>query len=141
MRYTTLELEYTDVLWFGVNQKHAVAAFTSGGTACVPEFVRQSKEETEQLEDFFLRQLPASTQCSFCSRDDANAWIPECRRFAEKGLYCFDRSERLGIDYELMTRPQVPLRLEQLPPHIAALLQSHLLDVDFTHADTVVLGG
>ncbi len=55
MRFTDIELEYSDILWFAVDRNGYLAGFTSGGTLFVPEFVRKSKEEAELLETFFVR--------------------------------------------------------------------------------------
>ncbi|NBI81307.1 hypothetical protein D3Z48_04280 [Clostridiaceae bacterium] len=55
VRFTDIELEYSDILWFAVDRNGYLAGFTSGGTLFVPEFVRKSKEEAELLETFFVR--------------------------------------------------------------------------------------
>ena len=57
MRYTIIDLQCEDILWFGLDINGNVLAFTSGGSGNVPEFVCRSKEETELLIDFFNKYM------------------------------------------------------------------------------------
>lgn len=137
MKYTAIELEYSDIMWFGIDKNRYIAAFTSGGIAYVPEFVCQSKEETELLEDFFTNQLNASTQYLLCVVDENNALVQDCKRLSERGLYYFDMSEKSGVDYDLMSYPLDPLKLEMLPSHIVDILQSHMVNFDFANSKSI----
>lgn len=71
--------------------------------------------------------------------DENNFLVEDCKQLSEKGLYCFDMSEKAGIDYDLISCPQTPLRLEMLPSHIMDILQTHVLNVDFANSNDVKL--
>ncbi|MBD5101435.1 MAG: hypothetical protein HDT27_01825, partial [Subdoligranulum sp.] len=65
VRYTDIDLQIWDILWFAVDKNGYIGAFTSGGSNVVPEFVCCSKEETEILENYFSEYLKPSTACMF----------------------------------------------------------------------------
>ena len=112
MRYTDLDLETTDLQWFGVDRLGRIATFTSGGQATVPEFVCRSQEENEWLLDFFLDQLGKSTAYLLHVKDEDNDLIKDCKLLSEKGLYCFDvLFDESDIEYTLQSSPQVPILL------------------------------
>ena len=39
MKYTEIELQYEDIMWFGVDRNGVVFECTSGGVGCVPLFL------------------------------------------------------------------------------------------------------
>ena len=49
MRYTNIDLQILDIMWFAIDRSGHIGAFTNGGINIVPEFVCCSKEETELL--------------------------------------------------------------------------------------------
>lgn len=48
MRYTDIDLQSTDIMWFDVDKNENIAAFFSGGGFCVPEFVCKSIDKRLQ---------------------------------------------------------------------------------------------
>lgn len=77
MRYSAIDLQCEDIMWFGIDTNGCILAFTSGGYGPVPEYVCRSKEETTLLENFFLEQLAVSTDARMDIEDDGS---PTCRR-------------------------------------------------------------
>lgn len=61
MRFSEIDLQCEDIMWFAVDENNAVVAFTSGGCGNIPEFVCCSREETEALENFFMNEAEIST--------------------------------------------------------------------------------
>lgn len=137
MRYSNIDLQCTDIMWFGIDIEGHIAAFTSGGEAFVPEFVCRSKSETELLENFFLNQLEASTQYILAVEEKDNYLIRDSKILSSKGLFCFDVSSAKDIDYELISHPQTPLSMDDLPTEIIIILQSHRMRNSFTNTENI----
>lgn len=134
MRYTDIDLQSTDIMWFGVDKNGDIAAFFSGGGFYVPEFVCKSIEETELLEEYFLEELVPSTQYTLYVEDKDNSLIRDCKSLSEKGLYCFDISDKECIDYEIISCPEKPIKIDSLPKNIYAVMQLHNMNVSFAGA-------
>lgn len=139
MRYTDIDLQSTDIMWFGVDKNGNIAAFFSGGEFCVPEFVCKNIEETELLEEYFLTELVPSTQYALQVEDKDNSLIRDCKSLSEKGLYCFDISDKDGIDYEIISCPEKPIKVDSLPKNIYAIMQLHNMNVSFADARRIVI--
>lgn len=139
MRYTDIDLQSTDIVWFGVDKKGNIAAFFSGGGFCVPEFVCKSIEETELLEEYFLTELVLSTQYVLYVEDKNNSLIRDCKSLSEKGLYCFDISDKDGIDYEIISCPEKPIKVEALPKNIYAVMQLHNMNASFADVSEIII--
>lgn len=137
MRYTDIDLQIWDILWFAVDKNGYIGAFTSGGSNVVPEFVCCSKEETEILEHYFLEELKPSTVCIFGVAYEDNDLMRDSEALSQKGLFCFDMSEQTASNYDLLSYPQTPLSYVALPQQIRGLLESHKINSDFTNAKTV----
>lgn len=139
MRYTDIDLETSDIMWFAIDKNGYIGAFTSGGMNIVPEFVCRSKEETELLEDYFLNSLSPSTAYILDVCDADNFLMRDSKSLSEKGLFCFNMSEEAKTDYDLLAHPQIPQNFESLPKNIYNILKFHRISCDFTIAKTVKL--
>ena len=53
MRFSEIEFQCEDITWFGVDANNHIVAFASDGIGNIPEFVCRSKEETDELYNFF----------------------------------------------------------------------------------------
>lgn len=118
MRYTEIELQCEDLLWFAVDMNGDIIAFTTGGAGCVPEFVASSKENTEALIKYF-NKLKTN------SNDSDN-------EFAAKGLFYFDVSyeDNYGDSYIKVATPSTPLNISNLPNNIQELLKNNKLEIN-----------
>lgn len=139
MRYTNIDLQCTDIMWFGVDVNGYIAAFTSGGEAFVPEFVCRSVSETEMLEDHFLNHLEKSTDYVLFAEEKDNCLIRNSKTLSGKGVYCFDVSSDKESDYVLISYPRCPLPVDALPQEIRDLLESHRMLNVFEGSDSVNL--
>lgn len=143
MRYTDIDLQTEDIRWFAASSsgdKGEIFAFTSSGVGFVPEFVRESREENEMLEQFFLYELTETAQARAIQK------LPDCdlRResllLSRKGIMCFDAFDGASVlagSYQSITspvnKPRCPrhelalLRTGDLPPQIRAIMEKRVL--------------
>lgn len=130
MRYSEIDLQCTDVIWFGVDCANNILVFTSAGCGCVPEYVCRSKEETEILEDYFS-DLPQSkaAQVEAGINEDVKC---EAISWAQRGIYYYDVAFDDGYadTYVKASHPEVPIKLHDLPNNIKGILFDHHVDVD-----------
>ena len=85
MRYTEIDLQIEDVMWFGIDRNGFVISCTTAGIGNVPEFVCRSKEETEKLYDFFSAKLSDKADYSLHAKKENNELINESIALAKKG--------------------------------------------------------
>ena len=62
MRYTEIDLQIEDIMWFGIDLNGYIFSCTTAGAANVPEFVCKSKEQTEFLADYFIENWKRQRQ-------------------------------------------------------------------------------
>lgn len=124
MRITKEELEYSDITWFAVDRQGKIIEFTSAGSGYVPEFICESKENVNILEDFFENK--AST--NFIG-------------FSEKRLYYFDANDGKNriTNYIKKSSPSNPILISQLPKHISDILSNNRLDIDAEFVDSIIV--
>lgn len=132
MRYSEIDLQIEDIMWFAIDNSNHVLAFTSGGCGNVPEFVCCSKEDTELLETFFMEELKKSTQCLLLIDSDGTPLTEDSMKLAEKGIYCYDVSFDEGHEeeYVQIAVPNVPLQSDQLPDDILRILKNHRISAN-----------
>ena len=132
MRYSEIDLQSEDIMWFGVDSNGRIFACVSGGIGCVPEFVCRSREENESLLEFFTERLPISTEGKRYGSQKSNTLIEECLLLSSKGLYCFDVDtyETCGDYYMKITYPKVEVLLSDLPVYVRELLADHTINAD-----------
>ena len=90
MRYTEIDLQIEDIMWFGIDRNGFVFSCTTAGIGNVPEFVCRSKEETEKLYDFFSAKLSDKADYSLNVKKEDNDLINEAIKKKKKGVFCFD---------------------------------------------------
>ena len=141
MRYSEVDLQCEDIAWFGVDADERIFMCTSGGIACVPEFVCRSVEETKYLLDFFTNTLNATTKGRICDTKGSNPLVEEDLIFSAKGLYCFDvdTSETYGDFYRKVTCPESELFLRDLPASIRKILADHVVSTDVSVSDRLIV--
>lgn len=132
MKYTEIDLQCEDIMWFGVDRNGLVFECTSGGIGCVPSFVCRSREDTEKLEHYFLNELRETTQGHLLLKDSSNQLAQESLSLSQKGIYCFDVAidDNRPDEYKKIALPDQPLNVLDLPERIKNLLCDHTIDVD-----------
>ncbi len=132
MKYTEIDLQCEDIMWFGIDINGVVFECTSAGIGCVPSFVCESRETTEMLEGFFLTEPGSTTQATVLLPQDGNPLFYEVRTLSEKGIVCFDAA--VGDDrpdeYKKIAVPFSPVKFGDLPENIKDIMSHHRLDVD-----------
>lgn len=130
MRFTEIDLQIEDIMWFGVDNNGYIFECTSGGFGHVPEFVCQSKEDTEALCNFFLEELPITTEAKLICPDENNQLMIDAKLLTQKGIFCFDVTTQKKRDYQKLTEPIKPIHINNLPEKIRKLLQNHKISID-----------
>ena len=132
MKYSKTELQYEDIMWFGVDKNGCIFECTTGGEGNVPAFVRDSKENTELLADYFLNSLPHSSPSKLLIPDDASPLAEDSKNLSGKGIFCFDTAveENRPHEYKKIAAPDIPLKLSALPDNIRKILENHKVDAD-----------
>ena len=139
MRYSEIDLQCTDVIWFGVDLSENILVFTSAGCGCVPEFVCRSQEETDSLEKYFS-DLPRNKTAQLEETTDENAKT-EALAWAQRGIYCYDVAFDDGYadSYIKTAQPEQPLKQHDLPDHIVAILKDHIVNVDASTTNRIIV--
>lgn len=132
MRYTEIDLQCEDIMWFGIDTNGHVLAFTSGGCGCVPEYVCRNREETEQLEKYFLKELKISSECKMEIPNDGSLLSDDAQLLSKKGIFVYDVSFEDGHkdEYSIVATPTFPISIHSLPSHIASILSDHIIICD-----------
>lgn len=141
MRYSEIDLQCEDIIWFGIDSNERIFACFSGGIGCVPEFVCRSREETELLLDYFTDTQPAFTKGNLHILQNNNSLIEDCLSFSSKGVYCFDvdTEETYGDFYRKVSHPDKELYLSDLPEKIRDIMADHAINVDVSLMDKIVV--
>ncbi len=139
MKYSEIDLQCEDIMWFGVDKNGYVFECTSGGIGCVPAFVCESREETEHLADFFLDTLAQKTIGNLLIDDNGSPLATDCKTLSSKGVFCFDVAvdDNRPDEYKKVSFPQDPLKVFELPDDIKRELSSHLVDLDVSQQDYI----
>ncbi|MCF0241489.1 MAG: hypothetical protein HUK25_02575 [Treponema sp.] len=138
MKYSELDLQIEDVMWFGIDKNGYVFEATSGGRANVPDFIANSKEHNEELINFFLGQDKGTF--SYQSLKELNPkyqMYKDCLVLSSNGITCYDMSQENNNDYSKITIPEGLLNLDSLPENIQNILKNHAIDIDITTADSL----
>lgn len=138
MRYSEVDLQCEDITWFGVDACNHIVAFASGGIGNIPEYVCRSKEETEELYDYFYDALDRTTT-GHALVAGHNALISEFVELSAKGLFCFDveMQNAEGEFYKKITYPDAPISIDDLPDSVKGILRDHLLDADLSRCNQI----
>ena len=133
MRYTEIDLQIEDIMWFGIDLNGYIFSCTTGGTANVPEFVCKSKEQTEFLADHFIEKQEKTTGEILEMPYIDNPLMNDAVLLAQKGVFVFDAvsdNSEHNREYVKIASPKTPIQYNLLPDEIKKLLQEHTVPVD-----------
>lgn len=138
MRYSEIDLQCEDITWFGVDANNHVVVFASGGIGNIPEYVCRSKEETEELYEYFYDKLDKTT-VGHPLVTGSNSLISEFVELSSKGLYCFDVETQNveGEIYKKISYPDIPILFDDLPVDVKTILQDHFINVDIANCNQI----
>jgi len=140
MRYTEIDLQCEDIMWFGVDSNGYIFECTSAGCGNVPEYVCRSKEETQKLLDYFIEEAPEMTSANLLISDADNQLVDEVRDLASKGVYCFDITDYNKDDvYTCIAKPITPTVISSLPTEIQSLLSDHIYEGDISSSQSITV--
>lgn len=139
MRYSEIDLQCEDIMWFGVDKNGYVFECTSGGIGSVPSFVCESREKTERLADFFLETLTQKTTGTLLIVDNGSPLVMDCKTLSAKGVFCFDVAvdDNRPDKYKKVSVPQEPLCISELPDNIQHELSTHIVNLDVTQQEYI----
>lgn len=133
MRYTEIDLQIEDIMWFGIDLNGYIFACTTAGTANVPEFVCKSKEQNEFLAEYFIEKQEKTTGEILEMPYIDNPLMNDAVLLAQKGVFVFDAvtdNSEHNREYVKIASPKTPIRYNALPDEIQKLLQDHIVSVD-----------
>lgn len=142
-RIDSIECQFTDIEWYGVDDQGNIAVFLSAGVANVPEFVCESRERTESLEEYFDQAEPiGGSELCMELTDQANSLA---RELSAKGLFYFDADDgtQAGMCnaqryYTKHAQPERPLKYMVLPNHVQKMLKHNRMNInDFATVDVI----
>ena len=134
MRYTEIDLQCEDIMWFGIDSNGYIAAFTSGGSGNIPEFVCRSKEETDYLVRYFTGDMKTVSGVLLEHANDGSILVNDAISFAHKGVFTYDVSYDEGHteEYRQIAVPTQPIAVDHLPDDIRKVLSDHFIECDLT---------
>ena len=131
MRISEIDLQCEDIMWFGIDNQNHIFECTSAGCGNVPEFVCQSKENTETLSAYFMDELDKNTEAKLLVEyDDTIKLLNDCVQLSCKGIYCFDIYKENEQQYAKIAEPVEPLNYDALPQKIKEILADNRVDID-----------
>jgi hypothetical protein len=129
------EEEFTrDWDWYAVDQDGHIGHFTSAGMRTLPESVKNDRETTEVIAQYFFEEAPilggwsvraeAERDCGGWEKQGFERYVKDFAFMATKGLFSFDTDLVHGEEgrYYLVAIPERPLHVNDLPVKIKTLM-------------------
>ena len=145
-------LELNDLDWFTSCQEGGVLHFATAGKGFIPQVIRASIENYEEIYDYFFSRVANSdvevienNLPVFISQLERDRYLQCFCDMARKGVYSYDFSQ--GEKYKLIARPVTPLAFSKLPERVrriiskAPLSPTIFMDVsELKKIDSVIAG-
>jgi hypothetical protein len=131
--------EGTDFDWFGVDEEHLIAHFTTAGFKRLPPSVASSEPDLKIVTDYFENRAPATGthRTDIASLTDAlgtkgaqeRANLESWLAMADRGLFSFDIEPYVSLrsTYFRVAVPEVPLTILELPSEVRKIVSRTLL--------------
>jgi len=140
MKYTELDLQIEDIMWFGVDKNGNIFEATSGGRANVPEFIVNSRENNEELINYFLNQ--ANGMINYKSMKELNPkyqMYKDCLILSSNGITCYDMAKEDENNYSKITIPEKLLNINSVPETIQNILKHNTVDIDINCEEQLIV--
>jgi hypothetical protein len=128
-----------DYEWFACDKSEHISVFTSAGIGPIPTSVLVSRMQTDSLAEVVWK-MPArgiATMMVNYPRPD------DFLHYAKCGFYAYDwrdvhRTESFSRHYEIISKPEKPIRLSELPDIFQLLLQNtKFQDINFSDINSI----
>lgn len=131
MKYTELDLQINDIMWFGIDKNGIIFQATSGGCANIPNFVVDSKEDNEMLNEYFLTLSEGNAKSILLEPLDPNyPAYEECLSLTKNGITCFDVDEDDTNSYKKIASTSMPKTIDNLPENIKQIISVRQIKED-----------
>lgn len=131
MKYTEIDLQIEDLMWFGIDKNGLVFEATSGGCTSVPDFVVASREINERLNDYFLKLPEGTADAIFIEKlEPSTPAYEDCLLLTKNGITCFDMDDDNGDSYKKITETSAPKKVDELPDDIKQIMSFRKIEVD-----------
>lgn len=131
MRITEIDLQCEDIMWFGIDSHNHIFEYTSAGCGNVPEFVCKSKQNTDDMLDFFMNKLDEFTEgILLVEYVNTNQLLKDFILLLRKGIYCFDINKENEQQYVKIAEPINPLDYDELPQEVKNVFSDNRVDLD-----------
>ena len=132
--------------WFASDRDGHVAHFTTAGMRPLPESVRSSREQLEQLSSYFTDRAPIRGSALLTPGLDRRRgafnkpvnW--SCfLHMAARGLYSYNTEliHSADAEYYLVATPDQPLALDDLPEGVRYAVRRTVLSISFATATRI----
>jgi hypothetical protein len=141
-----------DLDWFALDSQGAVGHFTTGGCGALPRSAAASREDLDAVRAYVLGTPEITSAIVNANRSASIRLFPSVKpepaaalrpwtATAARGLYAYDYIEdrrRRPRPYLLVARPELPLRADELPPHVREIVGRTVLSgVVFARDDVI----
>lgn len=137
MRYTEIDLEIEDVMWFAIDQRGHIGCFTSGGHGNIPEFVCRSREDNEAICDYFMEDSPVFTTGKLMHVPKGSFQEEDCLLLVSKGIFSYDIMNSNDDVYDKIAIPNHALCIDRIDEKIRILLSDHVICSDFCNINRI----
>lgn len=114
--YEGSPLNGIDFSWVALDREDHVAWLVTFGSAVVPRWVEERVSDFEEVE-VVLAALP---ERGACAASDTSHHVQEWLAVARRGVFAYDWEVYSG-PYRAVAVPEAPLKVDDLPPVLAAL--------------------
>lgn len=136
--------------WYACDETGNIGHFTTAGLRALPPTVKQDREATERLTQYFLGE--ANESCGYSIRAEAEAdaggwqkpgardrFLKSFAEVARKGVFSYNTEMLHGREakYYLVLIPECPLRVPDLPPEIRKVVSRIIAPLSFVTAEYI----
>ena len=135
--------------WYAVDQDGYLGHFTTAGMRNLPKSVKEDRQATELIAQYFFEQAPttgawsvraeAEKDCGGWENQGFERYVKDFALMASKGLFSFDTDLVHGAQgrYYLVAIPAKPLRIGDIPAQIRAIVSRTAAPLRLTNSSYI----
>ena len=139
MRISEIDLQTEDIMWFAIDSNGYIFECTSAGCGNVPEYICCSKENTDKLLDYFTNKAVVLTKPILLIPEEDNYLTKDITELASKGIFCYDIDEDDDNYYTLVSKPEKPITINDLPEEIRSIISSHVYEGNIPESSRITV--